>query len=59
MGMRKIKLKLRAIPPAIEERDGSYYITQSSVSFAAVISVAERLDLREWKNPRFHLYFAN
>ena len=23
------------------------------------ISVAERLDLREWKNPRFHLYFAN
>ena len=22
-------------------------------------SVAERLDLREWKNPRFHLYFAN
>jgi hypothetical protein len=37
MGKRKIKLKLRAIPPAVEERDGSYYITQSSVSFAAVV----------------------
>ena len=37
MGMRKIKLKLRPIPPAIEERDGSYYITQSAVPFAAVI----------------------
>ncbi len=37
MGMRKIKLKLRSIPPAIEERDGSYYITQSAVPFAAVI----------------------
>ena len=37
MCMRKIKLKLRAIPPAIEGRDGGYYITQSSVSFAAVI----------------------
>ena len=37
MGMRKIKLKLRAIPPAIEKRDGGYYITQSDISFAAVI----------------------
>lgn len=37
MATRKIKLKIRAIPPAIEERDGDYYITQSAVSFAAVI----------------------
>jgi uncharacterized protein (DUF433 family) len=37
MGMRKIKLKLGAIPPAIEERGGGYYITQSDISFAAVI----------------------
>ena len=37
MAMRKIKLKIIAIPPAIEERDGDYYITQSAVSFAAVI----------------------
>jgi uncharacterized protein (DUF433 family) len=35
--MRKIKLKLRAIPPAIEQRDDGYYITESPVSFAAVI----------------------
>lgn len=37
MGRHKVKLNLHAIPPAIEERDGSYYITQSSISFAAVI----------------------
>ena len=37
MAMQKVKLNLRAIPPAIEERNGGYYITQSPVSFAALI----------------------
>lgn len=37
MAMRKIKLKIVAIPPAIEERDGEYFITQSDVSFAQII----------------------
>jgi len=37
MALRKTKLKIVAIPPAIEERNGDYYITQSDVSFAAVI----------------------
>jgi uncharacterized protein (DUF433 family) len=37
MGKPKIKLYLRAIPPAIEEREGSYYITQSSVPLSAVL----------------------
>ena len=37
MRVRRIKLKLRAIPPAIEERDGAYYLTQTPVSFASVI----------------------
>jgi uncharacterized protein (DUF433 family) len=37
MGNQEIKLDLRAIPPPIEERQGSYYITQSSITFAAVI----------------------
>jgi uncharacterized protein (DUF433 family) len=37
MSSEKVKLDLRAIPPAIEERDRIYYFTQSSITFAAVI----------------------
>ena len=37
MRKTKIELNLRAIPPAIEERDGSYFIAQSVVPLAAVI----------------------
>ncbi|MFN0123701.1 MAG: hypothetical protein ACKV2V_24635 [Blastocatellia bacterium] len=37
MAVRKIKLKFQAIPPCVEERDGAWYITQSAVTFAAVI----------------------
>ena len=37
MGIQKVKLNLRAIPPAIEERDGVYYVTESPITFAAVI----------------------
>jgi uncharacterized protein (DUF433 family) len=37
MSNQKVRLDLRAIPPSIEEREGSYYITQSPISFAAVI----------------------
>jgi uncharacterized protein (DUF433 family) len=37
MSSRKVKLDLRAIPPAIEERDGIYYFTESPITFAAVI----------------------
>lgn len=37
MSNLKVKFDLRAIPPAIEERDGSYYITQSPIALAAVI----------------------
>jgi uncharacterized protein (DUF433 family) len=33
----QIKLDLAAIPPSIEERNGIYYITQSPITFAAVI----------------------
>lgn len=33
----QIKLDLAAIPPSIEERNGTYYITQSPITFAAVI----------------------
>ena len=37
MRIEHVKLDLRAIPPSIEERDGNYYITQSPITFAAVI----------------------
>ncbi|MCI0488365.1 MAG: hypothetical protein L0229_17385 [Blastocatellia bacterium] len=37
MSSKKITLHLNAIPPSIEERQGSYYITESPVTFAAVI----------------------
>lgn len=37
MGNQKINLDLRAISPSIEERQGSYYITQSPITFGAVI----------------------
>src|SRR5262245_41941950 len=37
MSTQKKKLELRAIPPSIEERDGDYYICESSIKFAAVI----------------------
>jgi uncharacterized protein (DUF433 family) len=37
MNTQTIKLDLAAIPPSIEERDGTYYITQSPITFAAVI----------------------
>lgn len=37
MSSQKAKLDLAAIPPSIEERNGSYYITQSPITFAAVI----------------------
>ncbi len=37
MSIQKVKLDLCAIPPSIEERDGSYYFTQSPITFAAVI----------------------
>lgn len=33
----KATLELRAIPPSIEERNGSYYITQSPITLEAVI----------------------
>lgn len=37
MSSQKTKLDLSAIPPSIEERNGIYYITQSSVTLEAVI----------------------
>lgn len=37
MSVRKVKLKLRAISPLIEERQGVYYVSQSPITFAAVI----------------------
>ena len=37
MRTRKIKLKLSAVPPAIKERGGRYYLAESAVSFAAVV----------------------
>jgi uncharacterized protein (DUF433 family) len=37
MSIQKVKLDLRAIPPSIEERDGTYHITQSPITLAAVI----------------------
>jgi len=33
----KVKFDLRAIPSSIEERNGAYYITESPITFAAVI----------------------
>jgi uncharacterized protein (DUF433 family) len=37
MSIEKATLELRAIPPSIEERNGSYYITQSPITFEAVV----------------------
>jgi uncharacterized protein (DUF433 family) len=37
MNTHTINLNLAAIPPSIEERNGTYYITQSPITFAAVI----------------------
>lgn len=37
MTIQKVTLELRAIPPSIEERNGSYYITQSPITVEAVI----------------------
>lgn len=34
---KAIKLNLSATPPSIEEREGTYYIAQSSVTFAAIV----------------------
>ncbi len=31
----QIKLDLAAIPPSIEERNGTYHITKSPITFAA------------------------
>ena len=37
MSIRKMRLDLAAITPSIEERDGSYYINESSITLEAVI----------------------
>jgi uncharacterized protein (DUF433 family) len=37
MSVRKVKLKLHAIPPLIEEREGVYYVSQSPITLAAVV----------------------
>lgn len=37
MNTQIVKLDLAAIPPSIEERNGTYYITQSLITFDAVI----------------------
>lgn len=37
MSTQTVKLDLAAIPPSIEEKNGIYYITQSPITFAAVI----------------------
>ena len=37
MNTQTVKLDLAAVPPSIEERNGMYYITQSPITFAAVI----------------------
>jgi uncharacterized protein (DUF433 family) len=37
MSKETVKLNLSAAPPSIEERDGAYFITQSTIPFAAVI----------------------
>lgn len=37
MNTQIVKLDLAAIPPSIEERNGTYYITQSPITLAAVI----------------------
>lgn len=37
MSIQPGQLDLQATPPSIEERDGQYYITQSLITFAAVI----------------------
>ncbi|MGH9847254.1 MAG: hypothetical protein ACREEM_51820 [Blastocatellia bacterium] len=37
MSIRKVKLKLRAVPTLIEERQGVYYVSESPITLAAVI----------------------
>ncbi|MDX2032203.1 MAG: DUF433 domain-containing protein [Blastocatellia bacterium] len=37
MGTPTVKLSLAAPPPAIEEREGAYFIAQSAIPLAAVI----------------------
>jgi uncharacterized protein (DUF433 family) len=37
MNTQTVKLDLAAIPPSIEERNGTYYIAQSSITFTAMI----------------------
>ena len=37
MSIQRVTLELRAIPPSVEERNGSYYITQSPITLEAVI----------------------
>ncbi len=37
MNTQTVKLDLAAIPPSIEERDGTYYLTQSPITFAALV----------------------
>jgi len=37
MSIQKVSLELRAIPPSIEERQGSYYLATSPITLEAVI----------------------
>jgi uncharacterized protein (DUF433 family) len=37
MSVEKVSLELRSIPPSIEERAGSYYVTRSPVTLEAVV----------------------
>ena len=37
MSHQKVTLELRAMPPSIEEKNGSYYIAQSPIALEAVI----------------------